>query len=68
MEGEAWERLSRVEEESTTTVASTREETESPVRMVSLLDGELTEVHRAHEVAEQTARGLSNVGADVKRQ
>jgi hypothetical protein len=68
MEGEAWERLSRVEEESTTTVASTREETESPVRMVALLDSELTEVHRAHEVAEQTARGLSNVGAAVKRQ
>jgi BMFP domain-containing protein YqiC len=44
MEREAWERMLRVEEESTVVLASTREETESLVRKVTLLEGEHAEV------------------------
>jgi hypothetical protein len=59
--------VSRVEEESTAVLSSTREETESFVQKVSLLEGELEEVHRAREVAEETTHGLSNTVADAER-
>jgi triphosphoribosyl-dephospho-CoA synthetase len=59
--------VSRVEEESTAVLSSTREETESFVQKVGLLEGELAEVRRAREVAEETTHGLSNIVADAER-
>jgi hypothetical protein len=67
MEGKAQERLLRVEKKSTMARAYAREEIESLVRKVALLEGELAEVHRAHEVAEETACGLSDAAADPER-
>jgi hypothetical protein len=67
MEREARERVSRVEEGSTAALASTHE-TESLVRMVALLESELAEVRRAHEVVEETACGLSAAATDAEQQ
>jgi hypothetical protein len=44
-EWEARDRMSRVEAESAAVLASTREEAESNVRRVALLEGELPEAH-----------------------
>jgi hypothetical protein len=67
IEREARERVSRVEEESTAVLASAHEETESLVRKVALLEGELAEVHRAREVVEETACGLFATAANEER-
>jgi hypothetical protein len=56
-----------VEGESTAVLAFTREETESLVRKVDLLEGELVEVRQTHEVAEETTRGLSPVVPNAER-
>jgi hypothetical protein len=66
-EGEAWERLLRVEEENTVALASAHKDVDGVVRKIAVLEGELTEVHRAQEVAMETSRGLSNVVVDVER-
>jgi hypothetical protein len=67
MEREAQERVSRVEEECTVTLASACEETETPFRKIALLEGELVEVCRAHKVTKETTGGLSAVAADVEQ-
>jgi hypothetical protein len=51
---------------STTTLASTRKETDSLVRKIALLEGELAEVRWAREVVEETACGLSDAAVDAK--
>jgi hypothetical protein len=56
-----------VEAESTAALASAREEIYGLVRKIALLEGELAEVCRAHEVSEETARGLSNTVANAER-
>jgi hypothetical protein len=66
MEREARERVSRVEAESTATLASAHEGTKSLVQKVALLKGELAEVCWAHEVDEETFHGLSNIVADAE--
>jgi hypothetical protein len=59
-EREARERVSRVEVVSTGVLASAHEEIEGLVWKIVLLEGELAEVLRGREVAEETARGLSD--------
>jgi chromosome segregation ATPase len=66
-EREAWERVSRMEDESTATLASAREEIESLVQKVALLECELAEVHRDCESTKETTCGLSDEAADVER-
>jgi hypothetical protein len=56
-----------VEVESIVMLASTHEEAEGFVRKIVLLKGELVEVHRAREVAEENSRSLSDVAADAER-
>jgi hypothetical protein len=63
-EREAQERLSRAEVESAVVLTSTHEEPEGPVRKIALLEGELVEVRRAQEMAEENYCGLSDVAAD----
>jgi hypothetical protein len=63
VEREVWERVLRVEVENATLLASAREDVESLVRKVALLKGELAEVPRAREVAEDNFRGLSDDAA-----
>jgi hypothetical protein len=67
VEREAQERVSWVEVESIVMLASTHEEAEGFVRKIVLLKGELVEVHRAREVAEENSRSLSDVAADAER-
>jgi hypothetical protein len=55
------------EVENTTALASAREDAEGLVRKVTLLKGELTELHRAWEVVEEKFHSLSNVSADSVR-
>jgi hypothetical protein len=64
---EAQERVSSMEVESTVALASTHEETDSLVRIIALVEGELAEVHRAGEVAEETTRGLFDAPVEAKR-
>jgi hypothetical protein len=59
-EREARERVSRVEAVSTGVLPSAHEEIEGLVWKIVLLEGELAEVLRDREVAEETARGLSD--------
>jgi hypothetical protein len=56
-EREAREMVSRVEVESAMALNSAREETDSLVRKITLLKGELVEVHQACEVVEEFERG-----------
>jgi hypothetical protein len=56
-----------VEADSVVMLASTHEEAEGFVRKIVLLKGELAEVHRAREVAEENSRSLSDVAADAER-
>jgi hypothetical protein len=67
VEREAQERVSWVEADSVVMLASTHEEAEGFVRKIVLLKGELAEVHRAREVAEENSRSLSDVAADAER-
>jgi hypothetical protein len=66
-EREAWERVLWVEVESAAALASAREVAEGLVWRIALLEGELTEVHRTWEVAEENSWGLSNTAADVEQ-
>jgi hypothetical protein len=50
---EALERVSRVEAENTTTLASAREDVECLARKITLLEDELAAEHRAREVSER---------------
>jgi hypothetical protein len=59
--------VSRVEAESAVVLASAREEIESIVWKIALLEGESAEVCQAHEVTEEAAHGLSNVATDAER-
>jgi hypothetical protein len=59
-EREARERVSSVEVVSTRVLASAHEEIEGLVWKIVLLEGELAEVLQGREVAEETARGLSD--------
>jgi hypothetical protein len=54
MEREAREKVSRVEVKNTIKLAFAREEIESLVQKITLLEGERAEVRWAHEVAEET--------------
>jgi hypothetical protein len=58
----------RVEAESTAVLASALEETEGLVWKIALLEGELEEVGRAREVAEETTCGLFDTPADAEWQ
>jgi hypothetical protein len=51
VEREAWERVSRVEAENTTAMASAREDAEGLVRKITLLEGELAEERQAQKLA-----------------
>jgi hypothetical protein len=64
---EAQEWVSRVEVENTTVLASARVDVEGLVRNIALLEGELVEVHRAREVAEEKFHGLFDMAADAGR-
>jgi hypothetical protein len=65
-ERETQERVLRVEAESTAVLASALEETEGLVWKIALLEGELEEVGRAHEVVEETTCGLFDTPADAE--
>jgi hypothetical protein len=65
-ETEAQDRVLRLEAESTTTLASTREEVEGLVQRIALHKGELAEAHQAWEMAKEDSRGLSDAAADAK--
>jgi hypothetical protein len=67
-EREAQERVSAVEAESVSTLTSAHEEAEGLVRKITVLEGELAEVHRAREVAKENSCGLSNVTANAEWQ
>jgi hypothetical protein len=67
VERKAWERVLRVEVESTVVLASAHEEVEGLVQKITLLEDELTEVRRAREVAEESSRGLSDAVANAER-
>jgi hypothetical protein len=56
-----------VEVESVEALASAHEVAEGLVWRITLLEGELTEVHRTREVAEENSWGLSNTAADVEQ-
>jgi hypothetical protein len=66
-EREAREMVSRVEVESAMALNSAREETDSLVRKITLLKGELVEVHQACEVVEENACGLSDAAVVAER-
>jgi hypothetical protein len=66
-EREVRERVSRVEMENITTLASAREDEEGLIRKIALLEGELAEARRAREVAEEKSRVLSNAAVDAER-
>jgi hypothetical protein len=55
-----------VEAENTIALASVREDVESHVRKIALLEGELAEECRAREVVEEKSCGLSDAVADAK--
>jgi hypothetical protein len=61
------ERVSRVEAENATVLASPRKDAEGLVQKIALLEVELVEMRRAREVAKENTRGLSNATADVVR-
>jgi hypothetical protein len=67
-EREARERVSRVEAENATMLASARKDVESLVRKIALLKGELVELRQAREVAEENSHDLSYAVADAERQ
>jgi hypothetical protein len=56
-----------VEVESTTILDTGHEETEGLVQKIDLFEGELAETRRAHEVVEETTRGLSDAATNVER-
>jgi hypothetical protein len=62
---DTFERVSRMEVENTAVLASACEDVESLVWKVTLLKGELAEVHKAREVAEENSRGLFDAVADA---
>jgi hypothetical protein len=66
-EREAWERVSTMEMENTTTLASAREDAEDLVWVIALLEGELVEARWAREVGEEKSHGLSDAAADAER-
>jgi hypothetical protein len=66
-EREVWERVLKVEMESVTMLASAHREAEGLVWMIALLKGELTEAHRAWELAEENSLGLSDAAVDAKQ-
>jgi hypothetical protein len=66
-EREPWERVSRVEAESTVALVSAHEEAESLVWNIALLEGELVEAHRARGVSEENSCALSDMAANAER-
>jgi hypothetical protein len=66
-EREAYERVSRVEVESATELASTCEEVEGLVQKVALLEGEVVEPRQSRELAEEISHGLSDAAADAEQ-
>jgi hypothetical protein len=58
VEREARERVLRVEVESDATLVSACEKVEGLVRKITLLEGDLVEVHWAREVVEENSHGL----------
>jgi hypothetical protein len=65
VEREAQDRVSRVNVENTTALASVHEDTEGLVRKVSLLEGELSEACLSRELVEENSHSLSDATADV---
>jgi hypothetical protein len=68
VEREAWERALRIEAENAAALAFAHEDAEGLVRKITLLEGELTDERRAHELAKENSHGLFDAAADVKRQ
>jgi hypothetical protein len=64
---EARERVSRVEAESTTVLASTRGEAEGFTQIIALLEGELVKVCQVWESIEENFWGLSNTTTNSER-
>jgi hypothetical protein len=59
--------VSKVEAESTATLASTCEEAEGLVQRIALLEGELAEARQAREMAKENSQGSSDAAVDVER-
>jgi hypothetical protein len=68
VEREAWERALRIEAENAATLAFAHEDAEGLVWKITLLEGELTDERRAHELAKENSHCLFDAAADVKRQ
>jgi hypothetical protein len=64
---EARERVSRMEVENSTMLASAREDAEGLALKIALLEAEHAEEHRAWELAEEKSRGLFDMAADAER-
>jgi hypothetical protein len=67
VEREAWERVSRVEVENATTLASAHEDVEGLARQTAFLEGELVEARQVREVIEVNSRGLSDIAVNAER-
>jgi hypothetical protein len=65
VEREAQEMVSRVEAESIMTLAPAHVEAKCLIQKIALLKGELSEGHRAQDVAEVNSCGLYDVAADA---
>jgi predicted trehalose synthase len=61
------ERVTRVELESATVMASAHEEAEGFARRIALLKDELPEARQAWVMAKKNSQRLSNAAADVER-
>jgi hypothetical protein len=66
-EREAHERVSRVEAESTTVLASARGEGNGLAQRIAHLEGELAEVCHARDMVRENSRGLSDMATDAER-
>jgi hypothetical protein len=64
---EAHERVSRVEAENATVLASACEDAEGLAQKVALLEGELAEARQDWEVAEENSRFLWDAAAEAER-
>jgi hypothetical protein len=67
VEREARERVSRMEAESVTTLASAHGEAEGFTRRIALLEGKLMDTRQAQDMTEANNRGLFDVAANVDR-
>jgi ABC-type multidrug transport system ATPase subunit len=66
-EREVWERVSRVEAEGATALASAHGEAEDLARRIALLKGELAKARQTRDTIEENYRGLSDAAANTDR-